>query len=529
MDCQACIRELLHNKLSEDCENHLKTCGSCKEVAREIQPFIRAANTEASTIHPQPFLEELTTREPRTATNATSKQDTEAATADKPVQKKKRIAPFLGIAIIALFIGVAIAATSPGFHQWVASFTPYTYTHMDRLVASGYADEIGISETNDGVEFTFTDIVVDDAQAHIHFEITDLERDRVLFINPFSGVEIRNGHSLWTELESNTGLEYYDHSRVKVLESNPGHTTGVIVLDSPEPETGTIELMIGYLYSYEEDQFNDLDNWWDMYELDMEDPFISGQWTADIPYQKRSATHYEVDKAIQNDFFFANVTDVWVGPAGTKLRMEFDHFTDYGLSYTSYPQHLDVNGEEHSFLTAMPDPFEQSTRTMNVYFESTYFDSIEDIAIKYDYVRIYEQISPETDYFERIDDTTFAFEDERIQIVEIFEEDGDTNVHLEHEMHDDRKYDFLSIRPELESDTYSMNMATNVAYTNLERTELIEGNIFYSIMDNYDQVELSRNYLVTFENDIDISDINRLSITEMQYVEDVDLSYQLFD
>lgn len=368
MNCRACQEQLveylegtLDEAARQDMERHIADCESCTQELTVFKQILAnlASDNEAIQV-PGDFMNNV--RQAVADTQTT-----------KPRRYKRRATFGLVAALfLTLFVGTAVATNSfANFMDWLKDFSNKQDEQMQDFVHQGLAENLNLVAESNGVKVTITNVVADDLQTLIYYEIEDLQQDTKYRIDYTDGLQIVNQAELWDETDrpvTNSLMVYSESDYVYK------GRLGTMPMSANE---GTIQLELSKLAQV-----------MDAPVTSVETPpstFIEGDWRFDIPIQKHPAIVYELQVETEidgNPVIFDKVT---IAPTRTVLSYRYrNNNSDKKMDYLTiasleskgkhvYPELLGMGGSGG----ASSDGWHSSEVT----FDSLYFDKPTEILV----------------------------------------------------------------------------------------------------------------------------------------------------
>ncbi|QKS71877.1 DUF4179 domain-containing protein [Paenalkalicoccus suaedae] len=422
------IQEASNDTHDEAFQKHLETCRSCKTKFEEFQLFSQKVSQEKQQVpvdkHPTHLIQEKQVE--------MSKKS-----------KKKRLTFGATAFAVVLAATVFLLATSSSFMYWLGGVTPIAYSEEDRLMADGHMTEINEVAVDNDIEVTLTHAIADDVQTIIYYEIEDLADGRSLAINSNYGFAITNPDSF---VELDTPIEHMQQWELLwdtiVLEDSADLLRGRITI--PPSAEGQIDFSIS--------QLSDID----VVVQQTSSPFLlsdesgrtDGEWAFSFEVEKAPTKAYRLDGEHTLSETPYTYHTLLVGPTGSLVLYHIQGTGSIGLNKVA-PTHVDVNKER--FVNQLNDSLPMRDGYRQAIFPSLYYHQISDLTIEFDSYLDFYHSGQRSEIAINDGTNTFHLYNERFRLIDEIPVSDDESIYvIEHELHEDREYEWLELRPRRE-------------------------------------------------------------------------------
>ncbi|MED4080176.1 zf-HC2 domain-containing protein [Halalkalibacterium halodurans] len=332
-------------------KEHLASCGSCREKERAFKQAIESFQRDVSTRQPSDqFFEEL-------------EQWIDWYMRKKQRARKRRLTLAGGLAAV-LLLGVGLSMTPAGserLHQWWSMF-------------KGYA--MYVTAEDSGVRFAITDVVADEMQTYLYYEVKNVKGNTTLF--PEYGRQVM--------FESESGqlkplIKRGDSMRIEPLTFDENVSTGIIILPPIPEKKGMIHVELQRLYPV---------------QLKEENPVEQvGEWSVSVEVEREPVTVVDVNETSTLDGWELTLKSLTFAPTATIADFAVrdpEYRFGYEISYSlhelmindkyrvrnqnSLSFHMNTEGEETQFKVAF-QPMEPVDVTSVELIDPTVVENVE--------------------------------------------------------------------------------------------------------------------------------------------------------
>ncbi|MDT8861284.1 DUF4179 domain-containing protein [Alkalihalobacillus sp. MEB130] len=408
-------------------------------------------------------------------------------------------------AILFSFLFVSTAVATNGFNDvldWWKHVTEEQQQRVDQNIEHGLGERVNLEAISNDIKVTITDVIADDLQTHIYYEIEDLSGHQHYMVDfHHTGTKIRSTNENWSEdYDHDNGLR----SHMRLFSDQENVVKGRLGLSPLATEEGTISLQLSELEKvpslFEQDE---------NYETTPieERELFSGHWTFDIPVKKHPAIVKDLNIETEingNSVTFSKLT---IAPTVTTLRYEFwnrdidEQIIQYLISGLEAGSQL---YERDDFAVGGGGGSSYGNQYFDIGFESMYFTQPDNIQVLIDGLVVEISEKKQFEYnFEQPE--TFEYLGTTISIEDITL-GNPTTFTLKEEFHPNRKYETLSIS--YLSDNNQAGFGTSSTVTGLFMDA--SGNVYdieeyFFRMKEFDQPRFfTKENSVTFYGDNDV-------------------------
>lgn len=450
MKCETCqqqLMELLDETLDETNRKqvlaHIKTCSLCRkefEELKEVHGVLIRTNDEVEV--PTGWLSRL-------------EENVNEKAAFKTTGRVKRW--WVGVtAALFSFLFVATAFATDGFRDFSTFWQDFTKSDLearDRVIEAGYGERLNESVEDNGVRLTITDVIADEMQTVIYYEIEDLEGDRQLSPVFSGGIHVKNEEEVWPSREEYVSML---SSHVNLYEEEEGFSRGKFTFGPIETEKTRIDLLITKLEFLPEEVTVNEESSIDPYSNESEE--VEGEWSFKAPLTKHPLRTYDLDGELYevNGHRF-KFQELLVGPTTTQLVYQFELNNDVEQEFVTEFISLagiNVNGtlyEQEMFgpgvySSANDSKFSSAT----VSFESIYFETFDQLEIDFGQeMRSFDETEEVSFNINELP-TSFMYLDNEVTLIKAEEQDGELIIRMDEDIDQDRVYDQLNANVDVE-------------------------------------------------------------------------------
>ncbi|MDE5413305.1 DUF4179 domain-containing protein [Alkalihalobacterium chitinilyticum] len=318
MSCKRCEEHVLNyieGRLGEEetrsFEHHLNECEDCREEYMDLQQMMSIFNDEKNHVKPpdnfmRSIKEKIQTSKPT----------------PKPKSKRKILEIFRPVAWVTailfsfLFIGTAFATNGfSGLFDWWKQHSVNHQQQVDESIAQGVGERLNIEKVSGDVKVTITNVVADDLQTHIYYEIEDLSDQGYYMMDFVDGIEILNTDEYWADPYTSTPLR----SHVRLHSDEDFIVKGRLGVSPMGVEEGVISLQLTQLAEV-------LSDWKESNKMNIapseDNERFSGNWTFDIPIQKHPMVVKEMNVDVELDGHKVKFDKITIAPTMTILSYQ---------------------------------------------------------------------------------------------------------------------------------------------------------------------------------------------------------------
>ncbi|ADU28740.1 DUF4179 domain-containing protein [Evansella cellulosilytica] len=414
-------------------KNHVQTCSSC---ANELKKLVRAKKTI-----------ELESDKCKVPNNFFS--NVEARVNDHVLAEGEQGKRNWGINIAIALIGF-IVISSFFITEGIVDMSGWwdkdrEYHHLERAIEEGYGEQLNISVQDNGIEVTITEIIADELQTVLYYEIRDVEEQNHL-TPVYEKIVINNEKELWPEsLSYYSGLEGFSaHAMNNTYYEDENFNRGKLTYIPLEVDSGKIEISISELTFVDGDETE-----WYNTPSSTDLRTVEGDWSFDVPVKKHGMREYDLGEEsfalFNNEIILKSLS---VAPSNTILQLEhkIDRTNDEKeMQYFSI-EAIKVNGKrfERDKFSHMPMTM-TSQGDVVIAFDTIYFEEITDVEIILDQVSflVHENIEIPIDPQDPM--VEYNYNGTNISIIDVIEDENYTTIVLEEETHSTRQHEILFI------------------------------------------------------------------------------------
>ncbi|MGD6942931.1 DUF4179 domain-containing protein [Cytobacillus gottheilii] len=375
-------------------QKHISECVDCSEEYRMLKQIIGDLDNQIDPPEmPLHFFSNVRRKTEKYAT----------------VQKKKRKWGFvasIGLAAsLTVFTGTVIATNGfSSFTDWWQGFSAKENEQLEQLTAAGYAEPLKLEAISNDIKITITDVVADDIQTTLYYEVEDLKRENLYNLGLENNIFKQVGQYGERQLLQNAGYSYYS--------ANDYVYKGKQTFESLISEDGFILASISELLRMRENSIGYY------HPEDPEYSVINGEWDFEIPVKKHEAKRFDFNvvanvKGIKLEFY-----RLIVSPTTTKLHYRVSG--DEAARSEFLIDSLEVNDEkvhnEQHFKDAAPNNHGYDRVET---FDSIYFKDIQNVKINIATLSTFVENSKEFTISPDVKNQTFEYLGNEISIANI--------------------------------------------------------------------------------------------------------------
>ncbi|MBU9722881.1 MULTISPECIES: DUF4179 domain-containing protein [Bacillaceae] len=440
--------------VSLEIENHLPTCERCSEEYRTLSEAVSSISEESDHISvPNDFLSNVESRLP-----------------ERPTQQNRTFSKTRGwgITLAAAAVAFLLIVSSMGtdglssLTKWFGSPSAEDVL-LDSIIEKGYGERVEITAVDQGIQVTITEVVADEMQIVLYYEIKDLEGQQEVDFS-FTNVWVSNQEEL---LMPEGGIEYFDrHMSVMAyqhLETEKDSVTrGKMVFPATERESGELQLIIDKLVEPAPDWNADDEYMVGNVAGETEEQFsVTGEWTLNVPFTQHPVKTYTVHDdpvEIYDGEASAHVKKVEVGPTNTFVHMNLSRTEESGGN-NPYLQvdSLRINGEKDFYqdiLRPVGTRYAFGTSDLLV-FETIYLEEVDQLEVIFNLASIFVE-----DYhFVPVDSDNMIFDYNGTNFTISMMEVGETytTIQVTEDYYPEREHDITYIDVAINGHSLSMN------------------------------------------------------------------------
>ncbi|WP_280771957.1 DUF4179 domain-containing protein [Salipaludibacillus daqingensis] len=450
MKCETCqwqLMEVLDETLDETNRNqvlaHVKTCPLCRkelEELKEVHGILIRTNDEVEV--PTGWLSRL-------------EENVNERAGFKTTGRVKRW--WAGVvAALFSFLLVATAFATDGFRDFSTFWQDVTESDLearDRVIEAGYGERLNESVEHNGVRLTITDVIADEIQTVVYYEVKDLEGDRQLSPVFSEGIHIKNEDEIWPSQEE------YDNSlgsHVNLYEEEEGFNQGKITFGPIETEKASMDLLLTKLEFLPEEGTTNEESSIDPYSYESEE--VEGEWSFEVSLTKHPLRTYDLDGEIYevNGHRF-KFQELLIGPTTSQLVYEFELNNEVEQEFVTDFVSLagiNVNGtlyEEEMFGPGVYSSADNSKfSSATVSFESIYFETFDQLEIDFGQeMRSFDEMKEVSFHINELP-TSFIYLGNEVTLIKAEEQNGELILQVEEDIDQDRVYDQLNANVKVE-------------------------------------------------------------------------------
>ncbi|SHG90527.1 DUF4179 domain-containing protein [Ornithinibacillus halophilus] len=379
MDCQETKENLiayLENQCTPDdkknVERHVESCKECKEELQELQETMQLLEVEKENIEPPPYL----------MNNVKEKLSQKRGKANK----WKPSAWVAAVVFSLVFAGTVVAATDLNHHvmDWWKQMTSNEEQVMEENLKHGIGDRLNISEVSNDVKVTITDVVADDIQTLLYYEIEDLSKQANYQISLTEGVELPNQDEIWDQSNSNLEHDFSSSlsSHVTLYSDQENVMKGRLGLAPMDVEEGTIQLSLTKIL--EVVPMDESVGTESQVTNPTEEKFFEGEWNFEVSIEKHPAIVKDLNMKTEVGNTKVVLEQLTIAPTVTKLTYYFETLdSEHPVDFINFGA-LKSEGnafKQDPFLSAgVSSSNHQYSGSVN--FESIYFAQPKDIELE---------------------------------------------------------------------------------------------------------------------------------------------------
>ncbi|MCL7748672.1 DUF4179 domain-containing protein [Halalkalibacter alkaliphilus] len=309
--CESHLIDYIDNKLDakelKQMEEHLNKSDDCRSEYHAILQVTSSLARESQHINvPADLMEGVREKGKRT--------------------KRKRFSFYRpgawAAAIVLSFLFISTAVATNGFNDvldWWKHITEVQQQRVDQNINHGLGERVNMEELSNNVKVTITDVVADDLQTHIYYEIEDLSREQHYMLDYFGGTKIRSANENWKD-------DHYQEnelrSHMRLYSEQDYVVKGRIGITPLAVEEGTISLQLSELEKvpslFEEGKSQEI--------VPIEErELYAGDWEFDIPIKKHSAIVKDLNVETEIDGKSVTFSKLTIAPTVTTLQYQFNN------------------------------------------------------------------------------------------------------------------------------------------------------------------------------------------------------------
>ncbi|MGE7603436.1 DUF5643 domain-containing protein [Peribacillus sp. NPDC097675] len=306
------LEGILDEVRTKEVEEHLQECEGCRMEMNGLQQVtVSLQSGHDGIVVPEDFMAGV-----RARISTTQK-------GSRKFMSTHRLRVITGMAaalFLLVFMGTAIATN--GFESvmdWWKDSTNKQTEQVENYIQQGLGDKVNLVAESNGVKVTITNVVADDIQTLIYYEVEDRKKENKYGINFSEGLKIANQDRDWDKEDDST-FSPATSSMALYTEDDYVYKgrLGAIPMSTDE---GVIQLELTKL----EKMINAPE---DGGIPNGNGEFIEGEWQFDIPVKKHPALVYEINKKTNIEgipVFFDKVT---IAPTATILSYRYRNDND---------------------------------------------------------------------------------------------------------------------------------------------------------------------------------------------------------
>ncbi|WP_442598847.1 DUF4179 domain-containing protein [Neobacillus sp. D3-1R] len=312
MNCNAIqesLVDLLEGNLSEknrqEVEKHLQQCGSCQEDWRKIQEVISILYHENESIEvPDQFMKNV-----KHKVESTQKKN-------KKLFKKQATMGLVAGLLLTFFVGTAFATNGfTSVMDWWQDLSHKENEKIEKNVQHGLTENLNLVSESNGVKVKVTNVVADDIQTLIYYEIEDTLNENNYMINFNDDFEIVNQAQIWKDSE-----ESPIRSHFKLYSDSENVFRGRLALAPLSVAKGSIQLELKKLEKVANSSTNN-----EFYKSipTGQNEFIDGEWSFTIPVKKHDVIVHELNIETQVEGNPVVIEKLTIAPTVTMLSYRY--------------------------------------------------------------------------------------------------------------------------------------------------------------------------------------------------------------
>lgn len=349
MNCEACREHLIdyidkniniENKVLID--EHTEICSNCRKELQILQSVVYKLGKDSEEIViPSDFISNL--------------HKGRRLVSLSPVRRKKRSLRLLIAAALTFTMSIALISGAPNLiRQLISNGSPNIESSAEASLYTG--EKLNLSQTENNVKITVTDVVADDINTLINYTVEDMTSEKRPLVCYFSDTSIaeRWGEAASPLLTMNSS--YND---------NIFHGTLVILpIDTKEK---TIHLTFNGI--------RDITNG--------SPELVEGNWTFEIPIKRYQSKTFEINKTIHAGGYNIDINKLIVAPTVTKLLFNCRGGSEKEKVNGLQDLSIIVDGKEYtSYGNSLRENFPLAFGNNEMSFESIYSVTPKNIEIK---------------------------------------------------------------------------------------------------------------------------------------------------
>ncbi|QTD43464.1 DUF4179 domain-containing protein [Sporosarcina sp. Te-1] len=284
-------------------ELHMEECAACKEELVKLKQLITSLEEESEAIHvPESLMKNVRAS---VASTQWSKRKTVKRTA------------LIGAAaalFLTVFVGTAIATNGfATFADWWKDFGNKQEEQVENFVQQGLGDKVNAVAESNGIKITITNVVADDMQTLVYYEIEDQKRENEYLIDFTRGLKIDNQDELFNSKEERDYSPVSNHLRLH--SENPHISKGRLGMGPLSKEEGTIQLSLNKVQS--------LDGTVEVDSSIKEPEYVEGDWHFEIPVKKHPAIIHDLNVETEYEGNPVIIDKLTIAPTVTVLSYRY--------------------------------------------------------------------------------------------------------------------------------------------------------------------------------------------------------------
>ncbi|MBB4826645.1 hypothetical protein HNO89_003926 [Sporosarcina luteola] len=344
-------------------ELHLEECQACKEECSKLKQIIASLEEESESIHVPTDL----MRNVRSSVGS-------LGTIKRKTFRHTSLIAVAAALFLTVFVGTAIATNGfATFADWWKDFGSKQEEQVENFVQQGLGDKVNVSAESNDIKITITDVVADDMQTLVYYEIEDPTNESEYLIDYMNGFRMDNQDHLFNSERKPSDPPVYSHMRLP--SENPHVSKGRLGMAPLLNETGTIQLTLN--------QIQQLDGRDEKVSSTTVPEYVEGDWHFEIPVKKHPAIIHELNVETAYEGNPVIIDKLTIAPTVTVLSYRYrnesqDRKLD-GLSISIAgieSKENYVTGSEFDFAGVGSSTYHSNGWSeMNATFESLYFEN----------------------------------------------------------------------------------------------------------------------------------------------------------
>lgn len=416
-------------------EEHLNECEDCKAEMRNVHQMAELLKKENDLVQiPQDFMKNVKHKVIKT-------QKSRGMTF-----RHRAVVGMVAALFLTVFVGTAVATSFSNVMDWWRDLSNKQDEQMEGYVQHGVGEQLNIETENNGVKVTVTNVVADDIQTLIYYEVEDMSKENNYMINYTNGLNIANQDVDWSSEDDPTFSPVTSH--LSLYSEKDNVFKGRLGLLPMLADEGTIQLELSKL----EKVISDISD----KEVPQSVPkgdnhFIEGDWHFEIPVKKHPSTVHDIHIETEiegNPVIFDKLT---IAPTVTVLSYRYrNENPDKRMEYIQIAS-LESNGKKVFDQLGLggytgSGGSEGGWNSAEATFESLYFEKPKDIQVHLGSAAfsIQNQANFEIDPSKKLPQT-FKYLGNIISI-EQMEIGTQTKIVMKEELNSNRGYEMLNYR-----------------------------------------------------------------------------------